>query len=305
MQISKSLLPLTSILDLVQLPASFIITDSGSLRIFVHIPVVSTLMTLYRYVSFPLLLTEGNKSITVEVNHLKGRDHLVATAQQELHVEVSEDELERMCFWVGKARVCDNLGAMSSQPADTCMGALFTGRMLAVSARCVTVLSTREWAVERTEAGWYLVYLRDLHLVRVVCMNGTVTGTPMKGYRAFQVDVGCSLVSPRFNVMPSRILDMRASVVLHLEWAIPDLLEGQSVAHITDVRDDLLARSVRPEEGVAALLDQAVAWSPEVEDLKTHVLSVASLVSVVIVIIILGVLCYRYRRLTPPVGTSS
>jgi hypothetical protein len=257
-------------------------------------------MTLYRYIPFPLILKENNDSVVVDILHQKGRDHLVLTDQQEFHTEVSEDELTRMCFLIDRMRICDDLGALTTQPADTCLGALYTGQMAPVSARCVTTLSNRDWAVERTGVGQYLVYSKETHLVKVVCGNGTSTAISVTGYQTFEVDVGCGISSAKFVINPSRILDVRASVSMQLPWYIPDLLEGRSIAQVVEARNGLVAKSVRPEEGVAALLDQAVAWSPDQENLQTHVFSATSVLAVVLMVVILAGLCYRYRRASAP-----
>jgi hypothetical protein len=302
---NRSVLPMATMLDFLQFPASFHLLDMQRLQIFVHVPVVTSTLTLYRYVSFPLQLQQGNTTLTVEVLHPGGRDHLISSSEHDYHVEVSEDELSRMCFWIDEARICDNLGAMSSKPSDTCLGALSTGQLKDIKDRCITVVSTRDWAVEKTGDGWYMVYLRDAHLVRVVCQNGTITGTTMKGYKHFPVEVGCGLSSPRFNINPSRMLDMRMSVMLHVEWSVPDLLDGNDVAKIASIREDLMRRSVRPDEAVSALLDQAVAWAPTEVDLQTHVMSGTSAVATVIVVGIVGFLLYRYRKQTTPSVTPS
>lgn len=168
--------------------------------------------------------------------------------------------------------------------------------MSSVTLHCNTAVSHREYAVERTEPGWYLVYLRQEHLVRTTCANGSDVGVTMRGYRAFQVDPGCGLYSPKFAIDPSRMTELRMSVALDLKWTVPNLLEGQSVANVSGVREDLLRRSVRPEDSVSALLDQAVAWAPRQEPLQTHLTSAISGVALVTVIGVMSFLACRYRR---------
>jgi hypothetical protein len=236
----------------------------------------------------------------VEVLHLRGRDHLITSSHNDRLVEVSEDELSRMCTWINEARVCDNLGAMAARPSDTCLGALFTGQMKAVTTHCNTAVSTRDWAVEKEAEGSYLVYLKSATLVRTTCTNGSVSSMTFKGYRRLPADAGCNLMSSDFSIGHSGASELRTSVALQLDWNIPELLEGQSVSAILDVRQELMAMSVRPEESVAALLDQAVAWSPEEDGLKEHLLSAASLLSLVVLSVIILFLCYRYKRQAAP-----
>ena len=208
----QGLYPLsTDIVNLMQEPVSFEASD-GKLFFAIHLPLGrGTPLKLYKWVSTPLVLTDGS-SVLIDV-----KNPLIAiNPRLTERMELSAEDL-RSCLKRKDQYLC-NHGTTIKNVQGSCLGSLFLGKVDNLRALCrFSLLSKPHESVVQIGGNSVLIYSppRSYTSVFVSCNDRPEESRQLalKDHTVVDIPSDCVLSSPNYIFLPERTFSIQESFV--------------------------------------------------------------------------------------------
>ncbi len=246
--------PLEGPLDLLQVPASFIVTDQDVLRVFIHVPIVDRTLTAFRYKPMPIRLGNTEARWVVEMTDPQQKTTLALdTRQPGLFIELDRDTLELECWELGRKRVCDKMHTFHLAKEESCLYSLFTAEVERASKRCRLETSHRTWAVEQVEEDKFASFVLHSKPAKVACPNGSIETVHLEGFQTWTLKE-CRLEADDFTISPAVDRgEIRDKVTYPLQMKLPAFLASVPDGKWKELQQELEQMGVRQPQVTRSL----------------------------------------------------
>jgi len=218
--------------DLFQLPTSFQF-NSTSLEfvVFVHVPLVSpaNLMTLYRYVPAPILISPTSPySLTPELDN----NNLIAYNDDDTFKVVTLNELNQ-CINLGNAYFCKGQSIINRNLDTTCLGALFSGHITESQENCRFRITKRQEKVLQTDKNTFRIFPRLNSVEGKLKCNDTNTKLMFMNGDEVKLSKGCRLTLEHHIVTAGEEEEVTlTSPVASLAWNPKDMFPHHDLQQV-------------------------------------------------------------------------
>ena len=195
-------------IDIVTCPLSFGTFHNGTVRIAVHIPVVSrnNIYTLYRYNGAPM-------EVTVE-----GHSQLLQPMPSQMHVALSTDLKEfflpdiGVCVQMRERTLCPGIFTVQKSTSPHCLVAMFQQNVTGVQAQCrlsTVPLMSQSWVLDNRN---FLVYHPSSMVFAVMCKGRVVASAKFSGLRTIYLPPNCSGANEELRIFAQFLEALEFSV---------------------------------------------------------------------------------------------
>ena len=222
--------------ELYQLPTSFVFNqDTKLLHIVLHIPLYreAHILSLYRYVPTPMLLTSLTKPTFVELKPTK--TYLARSRDGTLTRSLSLSELED-CLSIGHAYFCDDQ-ALEKPKQQNCLNNLFSGINQDTFTLCDSHLLPYASSLTKINTTTYLLTESSPATATSECLSSNSPRTktipiPM-GTHYLTIDPNCTTTTEKWVISPTN--------------AIPDVI-AQSVSITNQIDPSAVLTDIHPAD---------------------------------------------------------
>jgi hypothetical protein len=185
--------------DYYQLEMSYLRKEDGVVAIL-HVPamVAPKMMSLYRYVPFPIPLQEGGgdvKSDSRDKTHalfIKTPSDLIALDENNNFKIVSATDFAT-CTQHSKIFLCKSGEILKTNLLEDCMGSLFMRNKEAVQTNCKFEIKPIKEEIFRLNHHEFMVYSPSPFVTSVICKNKTRTIIDLGKITKLYIPAGCSV----------------------------------------------------------------------------------------------------------------
>jgi hypothetical protein len=218
-------IPFDSMLDIIQFPASFE-ARGPKWRIFVHLPIITKEIYLYRHIPVPMYLDQETNATARVVQLQPNKDMLLITTDDMLHQESSRADLQNNCRRFGSRLICDSLGLFYRRLEASCLGSLFGNLPETALKMCPMAQVTKEWDVIQADSHKVVIFSKKGRNIDILFKNGSRTNAIVKGVKELTIEPGCTVSSSEFVLQRSAATELEVRVVQQVSW------DREQLAHI-------------------------------------------------------------------------
>ena len=263
-------LPVSSPLDMIQFPASFVARGSKWF-VVVHFPLIHEEIKLYRHLPTPMYIdSQANDSARVVTLHAKS-DLLLLTPDDLLHQETSAEALAARCYKVGGRAMCQNLGVFYKHAAATCLGSLFARDAASALRRCSMQLVQDDLSVTQLNPQTLIVFSRRGRGADIICADGNRTRLHVAGLSEVLLGQGCRFSTGDHLVRRSEEHAVRVHVIDQPLWDQGALEEAwvESAMGARNRTQEALNQAQRFEHALSRSDPADLEWLDRVTDVRT------------------------------------
>jgi hypothetical protein len=226
----SSKLGLATPIDLLQMPASF--TFSGlSIRVLVHVPLISSDMTLYEYIPVPIHLRDLYVHLLPTTDAL-----LIISHDNTLHTEITRHALANHCSNQGTVYICESIGVLFQDLSMSCLGSLYSANIDTAAKLCTAHVIHSNLFVRLFQHNNFLVHARFPIKALRTCRNGRGSISSLQtsslmidsGTTTIIIPATCTITAGGILMRPSSVNTISHRVNHTVNWPAAVLLPNVS-----------------------------------------------------------------------------
>lgn len=282
-------LPLEHPLEVFDVPTSFTVIDR-TIVVFTHIPVVKEKQNLFEFMPIPI--KKGEKHVLIKPR----KELLLVAADNRVHKELNEMEVQQKCQTIGAYLICQSIGPMLRRMEDSCLGSLFDNRLDKIEEKCPVEDFGGEWAAVHVSAETLVMFTKEEQSLTTSCRNGTKVNYKVQGLKEVSNPKGCITFTDRMEMEAIPETTVQFNVMHEVTWQLQtwDLDEHKEMRDIlATIKDIGNHTKVEDGETLKTLIQETRERGEQWGWISTSV----GLVLTVSVVVILGCLAARYRCL--------
>lgn len=243
--------------DLLQLPASYTVHESGTLRIFLHVPLAAKTFNLWKHVPFPILPVDVD--IPIMARPKTGNTFLAITTDQLQHRELSAAMLAESCYNYNKNFICDDLSFFDKKPDASCLSSLFTNHLTNLEEKCDIFTYPGNFASHHLAFNRFLVFSRHAVEYKRTCQNEIprVTSHTLHHHQTLELKPHCTLDSPSFHVQPTAMSYLKTTVNFKIRINFTSLAGGTTLKEARFLRERIAKLTTAPEQRLHDIVQEA------------------------------------------------
>lgn len=271
----------TTVLDVLSCKHSYLVFQNGTIRIAIHLPVISKSeeFELFEYNGLPI--AGQNNQLFYPVMSESG------LALRNLSLTYFSTQCD-LCVKFAIFTVCKSPLIIKAQRLAGCDLAVYQRNISDVLSFCKlksVPLKSHAWELSTRN---FLVYHPEADVLRIVCFNKVVSHLSFKGIRIVQVPPNCAGINDYLTIRPQFLIASRVSVytLSFPNISLPDLQLSFPKSRLIKAFNKTVPVIIH---------DPAMIFPPL--SLWNHMPYYASSASVVCFVLMIGVLFCKYRRL--------
>lgn len=237
--------------DLYQLPVTTIASYPYQLQALLHVGITRAPMSLFRYLPSPLTIM-GNES-NVALIPSPEKKLLVRNLQQ--HAELEDSDLDD-CHRHANTYVCNGPTAFHTQPAASCLGALYLADLDKVRQLCPIRQTNIGWTAEVTADEQLALYFRERTTAQITCPGKPRKNRQYQGSSILRLAANCSLTAVDLVIAPHLDVLVQAPLASTPNWDLAQFLEGQTPEGIQRAREQLQQQHLLPDDDLRRMVQQ-------------------------------------------------
>ena len=237
-------LPITSPLQLLELPATFTKYPSG-ITIQLFIPLISRQFTLYKYLNTPVFV-QGNSSSRLAAIQTDHRLIAIDDDGSPLNVPMTHADLDA-CLRLGNHHLCTDL-VKHVRYESSCIGNMFSRTPDKVLSNCAFHWDPQPWRFDKRSNSTYLLSTTIPIALQIQCFASDRRFNPADrqhytakvGQTQLHVPPGCTLTTPEIAISGSQLSIAPIGLTMPINWDIQDsLLQGLDLQALEEVSEKI------------------------------------------------------------------
>ncbi len=237
-------LPITSPLQLLELPATFTKNANG-ITIQLFVPLINRQLTLYKYLNTPVYLQGASsaKLASIQTSH-----QLIATDDDggAINVPMTHADLDA-CLHIGNHHICTDL-VKHLRYESSCIGNLFSRSAEKVLKNCAFHWDPQPWRFDKRSNSTYLLSTTVPIVLQVQCLAQNKRFDPADrkhdtiypGQTSVHVPPGCTMTTEDIAITGTQLSIASVGLAMPIDWDLQEtLLDGLNLEALEEVSDKI------------------------------------------------------------------
>ena len=243
--------------DLLNLPATYTVTNDMFLNVFLHVPKAATTFQLYKYVPFPIVPDDIDMPLIVKPKH--NRYFLAITVDQQNHIEFSESELAANCYNFNHNYICDDVSFFFTKADATCLSSLYMGQDHSLESLCSVSEFLHNFASHSLSRNEIFVYSKKPTAYKILCPQNSsdIRGHTLVGHDTLTVEPECRIDASDFHIQSTAMSYLKTTISFPVLFNFTRLAGGKSLSEIKLIKQQLQDLDISPENEIRNMIQQA------------------------------------------------
>lgn len=270
------------------------VTDptQNHINVFLHLPISKgNHFNLLKYVNLPFPTSSMN--ISLMLSSPTGNEFLAVNEEKTLSVELSNNDFLK-CRILHQVYVCPNTNLIKRNLNSGCLAAIYSSELTKAKAYCkVVAINSSSEFMKQINDNSVAIYSSKPMTVTKSCVNSKDKSEMIEGFKIYEIDQKCSLLTDNFFFRPSYKFQLTEFIIQPLEFHVDKLIEHLDSDEINNIMREKSKLSDYNEIDITDIEREIETSRLNSHSTYTYIMIPLIAIILVVLIIIIFFLVYR------------